>query len=207
MNQQTASNHQQTGENRQAGQMDGQAGIVFDGKLSFTDADDALRGVLDAAGPAIAGASPCPGWSGIDVLDHLVQSERAFAERFGQDLGPAPAATEPIAIWSAHADAMRTLIERPGVAEIPYPTPWGDSTVGAMLANFYGFDLIVHRWDVARAAGHDTRFTEAELDGLEATIAQLGDLMYGPGAFAGGVTAPAGADRQTRVLAVLGRTT
>ena len=69
----------------------------------------------------------------------------------------------------------------------------------------YGFDLLVHRWDVARSAGHDTRFTDAELDVMEAAIAQLADMLYTPGAFVEGVTAPPGADRQTRVLAVLGR--
>ena len=89
--------------------------------------------------------------------------------------------------------------------DTPYSTPMGDSTVAGMLGMIYGFDLLVHRWDVARSAGHDTRFTDAELDVMEAAIAQLGDMLYSPGAFVAGVTAPPGADRQTRVLAVLGR--
>jgi uncharacterized protein (TIGR03086 family) len=171
----------------------------------FDAADDALRGVLDAAGPAIAGASPCPEWTGADVLQHLIDTERSFMEKVGFDLGPAPAATEPIASWSAHADRLRPLLARQDVLDTPYSTPMGESTVAQMLSLIYGFDLLVHRWDVARSAGHDTRFTEAELDAMEASIGQLDGMLYSPGAFVAGVTAPPGADRQARVLAVLGR--
>jgi uncharacterized protein (TIGR03086 family) len=171
----------------------------------FDAADDALRGVLDAAGPAIAGESPCPDWTGTDVLHHLIDTERSFMDKVGFDLGPAPTATEPIALWSEHADRLRPLLSRQDVLDTPYSTPMGESTVAGMMAMIYGFDLLVHRWDVARSAGHDTRFTDAELDAMEASIAKLADMLYSPGAFVEGVTAPPGADRQTRVLAVLGR--
>ena len=60
-------------------------------EFHFDAADDALRGVLDAAGPAIAGESPCPDWTGTDVLHHLIDTERSFMEKVGFDLGPAPA--------------------------------------------------------------------------------------------------------------------
>jgi uncharacterized protein (TIGR03086 family) len=171
----------------------------------FDAADDAMRGVLDAAGPAVTGPSPCPEWTGVDVLQHLIDTERSFMEKVGFDLGPAPTATEPIVRWSAHADQLRPLLARPDVLATPYSTPMGDSSVAGMLSLIYGFDLLVHRWDVARSAGADTRFTDAELDAMEASIAQLADVLYSPGAFVEGVTPPPGADRQTRVLATLGR--
>lgn len=173
--------------------------------FSFDAADDALRGVLDAAGPAIAGESPCTEWTGTQVLQHLIDTERSFMEKVGVDLGPAPEASEPIPLWSEHADRLRPLLARQDVLDTPYSTPMGEYTVAGMLAVIYGFDLLVHRWDLARSAGQDTRFTDAELDVMEAAIGQLGDMLYTPGAFAAGVTAPPGADRQTRVLAVLGR--
>ena len=179
--------------------------MTDDTTFAFDTADDALRGVLDAAGPAISGRSPCEEWTGADVLHHLIDTERSFMEKVGFDLGPAPDATEPIVLWSAHADQLRPLLERQDVLDTPYATPMGEYTVAGMLSLIYGFDLLVHRWDVARSAGHDTRFTDAELDAMEASIAQLGDMLYTPGAFAAGVTAPPDADRQTRVLAVLGR--
>jgi uncharacterized protein (TIGR03086 family) len=179
--------------------------MTDDTTFPFDAADDALRGVLDAAGTAISGQSPCEDWTGEDVLQHLIDTERSFMAKVGHDLGPAPSATEPITLWSRHADQLRPLLARPDVLATTYATPMGETTVAGMLGMIYGFDLLVHRWDVARSAGHDTRFTEAELDAMEAAIAQLADMLYTPGAFVAGVTAPPGADRQTRVLAVLGR--
>ena len=179
--------------------------MTADNAFPFDAADDALRGVLDAAGPAIAGESPCPDWTGIDVLHHLIDTERSFMEKVGFDLGPAPTANEPSTLWSQHADQLRPLLARQDVLDTKYSTSMGESTVAGMLSLIYGFDLLVHRWDVARSAGHDTRFTDAELDAMEASIRQLGDMLYSPGAFVAGVTAAPDADRQTRVLAVLGR--
>lgn len=149
-----------------------------DTKVSFDAADDALRGVLDAAGPAIAGESPCPDWTGTDVLQHLIDTERSFMEKVGFDLGPAPTAKEPIALWSEHADQLRALLARRDVLDTPYSTPMGEFTVAGMISMLYGFDLLVHRWDVARAAGQDTRFTDAELDVMESTIGQMADMLY-----------------------------
>lgn len=149
-----------------------------DTKVSFDAADDALRGVLDAAGPAIAGESPCPDWTGTDVLQHLIDTERSFMEKVGFDLGPAPTAKEPIALWSEHADQLRALLARRDVLDTPYSTSMGEFTVAGMISMLYGFDLLVHRWDVARAAGQDTRFTDAELDVMESTIGQMADMLY-----------------------------
>jgi hypothetical protein len=84
---------------------------------------------------------------------------------------------------------------------------FGPTTVGETLATFYGFDLIVHRWDVGRATGADLRFTDEEMDALEASIAQFGDLMYAEGICATAREVGEGADRQERLLALTGRAT
>ena len=58
---------------------------------------------------------------------------------------------------------------------------------------------------MARAAEADCVFTDAELDQLEAGIASFGDAIHMEGICKPGVEAPAGADRQSQVLATLGR--
>ena len=58
---------------------------------------------------------------------------------------------------------------------------------------------------MARAAGSDCVFIEAELDELEAGIASFGDAIHMDGICKPGLEAPAGADRQSEVLATLGR--
>ena len=63
----------------------------------------------------------------------------------------------------------------------------------------------MHRWDLARAAGGTTRFTDAELDRIEAAAESFGPMLYADGVCRPGVTVPVGADRQARALAALGR--
>lgn len=87
----------------------------------------------------------------------------------------------------------------------PFDGHFGPTTIGETLERFYVFDMVVHRWDVARAVGVDDAFTEAELDQLEAGIASFGDALHMEGICQPGVEAAPGADRQTQVLATLGR--
>jgi hypothetical protein len=75
----------------------------------------------------------------------------------------------------------------------------------ASLVQFHLFDVLVHRWDIARAARLDVPFTEAELDRIERGADSFGDALYTVGVCRPGVEAPADADRTTRVLARLGR--
>ncbi len=35
------------------------------------------------------------------------------------------------------------------------------ATFADTLANFYGFDMLVHRWDLARALGQDLTYEDA----------------------------------------------
>ena len=154
-----------------------------DTKVSFDAADDALRGVLDAAGPAIAGESPCPDWTGTDVLQHLIDTERSFMEKVGFDLATgsdSEGADRPVvrARRPAPGPARAAGRARHSVLDTPCSTPMGEFTVAGMISMLYGFDLLVHRWDVARAAGQDTRFTDAELDVMESTIGQMADMLY-----------------------------
>lgn len=91
------------------------------------------------------------------------------------------------------------------VVTTPYEGHFGPTTIGDSMERFYVFDMVVHRWDIARAAGTDDILTDIELDQLEAGIFSFGDAIYMDGICKPGVEAPASADRQTRLLAVLGR--
>lgn len=173
----------------------------------FHRADAPLSALLDSlSAEDWAAASPCEGWTARDVVSHLVDTQRSFLADRGHDLGPAPdLAADPATRWRAHAQQVAALVADPAVAELHYDGHFGPTTVGETLGAFYVFDMIAHRWDVARAAGRDDRFTDAELDAMETGIAGFGDALYMDGICAPGVEAPAGADRQTRLLATLGR--
>jgi uncharacterized protein (TIGR03086 family) len=158
--------------------------------------------------------SPCEGWSARDVLAHVVTSQRGFLAQRGIDAStshpldvdhPTDSATDPRAAWHAHDERMRELLADPAAAGMEYDGVFGRTTVGQSLVAFHGFDLVVHRWDIAVAAGLDERLGDDELDMLERSADGFGDHLYDDGVCKPALTVPDGADRQERVLARLGR--
>ena len=162
-----------------------------------------LRAVPDWSAP-----TPCEGWSARDVVEHVVATEREFFAGRGFPL-PEPAdpadPDDPAAAWEAHRAHVEAALSDPALPATAYDGWFGPTTVGESFEQFYVFDLLVHRWDVARAAGLDETFTAAELDRLEADAAAWGDALYAEGICRPALDVPAGADRATRVLALLGR--
>ena len=159
---------------------------------------DVLPRTADFSAP-----SPCAGWSAADVVDHMIDTQRAFLTGQAVELGLRPAGDPPTA-WAAHtADVLDRVDDE--LLHRGYDGFFGPTTLGATLADFYGFDMVAHRWDIARALGGDTRFTDSEMDDMEASIAQFGEHLYGEGICRAAVPVPPGASRQDRLLATLGR--
>ena len=149
-------------------------------------------------------ASPCEGWTATDVVDHVVQTERDFVEGRGLSL-PVTAGGSPADRWAAHETAVAALLADPAVGGQAFDGHFGPTTVGATLTRFYGFDLLVHRWDISRSQGRDEVLTDAELDEIDAAVDGFGEHAYAPGIFARPVEVPEGADRCARVLGRTGR--
>jgi uncharacterized protein (TIGR03086 family) len=175
------------------------------------EADDRLRAVIDAAPEdAWDSPSPCEGWSARDVLGHLIDTERSFlSERAGMDPDPevdTELQTDPPAAWRRHVEAIRPLIVDEDRMAQPFDGHFGPTTVGDTFLQFYVFDMLVHRWDLATALGLPAGFSDDELDLIEASAAGWGDALYMDGVCRSGVEPGPDADRQARVLAMLGRT-
>ena len=173
----------------------------------YEEADRPLRALLGRLTPEQwSEPSACEGWSARDVVRHLIETQREFLAGHGLDLGDAPDIDgDPAAAWRSHSEAVVTRISDDSVTATPFDGHFGPTTIGETLAKFYVFDMVVHRWDVARSVGADVAFDDTELDALEAGIVSFGDAIYMEGICKSGIDAPAGADRQTRVLATLGR--
>lgn len=149
--------------------------------------------------------SPCEGWSARDVLDHVISTQRDFLSAH-VDLGPAPELSDdPASGWRTHDARVRELLADDAVAAKEFTGHFGPATVGDTLIRFYGFDLLVHRWDLARSAGRDEHLSAHELAVIETAIEGFGEHLYADGICKRPVQTPAGADRQTRTLALLGR--
>lgn len=167
-----------------------------DNAARFTDVVDATT--------AWDGASPCDGWSAADVLGHVVDTQRHFLLERGAPLPALPPGSPPER-WHAHLAGVAEVLDDEDLAFTEYDGYFGRTTVADTLSSFYGFDLLVHRWDLARGAGSDVVFTDAELDRIEQSMQGFGDALYSEGVCGPPVDVPADAPRQQRVLGLLGR--
>lgn len=178
--------------------------------------------------------SPCEGWNAREVLAHVIDTEQEFLARVDlappasdsaipESAAPAPSAPAPAppgsgaegtggptapgpaARWAEHLAAVDALLADPAIAARPHDGAFGPTTIGAVLIEFYGFDLVVHRWDLARSQGRESRFDEQELALLDASVDAWGEHAYAPGIFGPALSVPEDADAQTRVLARMGR--
>lgn len=165
-----------------------------------------------AAVPADAWSSPspCPEWDARAVVAHLVQTQGMFAGFVGRELDAGPSVdVDPLGAWTAARDQTQAALDDPDIAGTEFDGFTGRASYESGVDRFLSFDLIVHRWDLARAAGLDDSIAEQDLVALQLAVehmaATMGDAMRGPGAFGPELTPPADADTQARVLAFLGR--
>ena len=174
---------------------------------AYDTAARSLTAVLEAAPPQAWDApSPCEGWTARDVLRHVVDTQRELFAGHGVELGERPDVdADPVRAWRTHVGRVLDAIADDAVPAIAYDGHFGPTTLGATLVQFYVFDMVVHRWDVAQAAGLDAALTDAELERLDRGADSFGEALYMDGICKPGVTAPPGAGREAVVLARLGR--
>lgn len=168
-----------------------------------------LAGGFATAADALAPAdwdrpSPCEGWTARDVVAHVIDTQRDFLAGHGVALADRPSLDDPAAAWRTHSADVGAALADPAVAGRAFDGHFGPTTVGDTLLRFYGFDMIAHRWDVTAATGRAHTFTDDELDAMATAADGFGDALYGEGVCVR-IDIPAGADRQTRLLARLGR--
>ncbi|MFP5372184.1 MAG: TIGR03086 family metal-binding protein [Actinomycetes bacterium] len=175
--------------------------------MAYGAADRPFSTILDAV-PADGwtSPSPCGEWSAADVVGHLIGTQRQFLATHGVDLGGAPdVAADPGAAWRQHAARVAEALADDDVPAREFEGFFGPTTVGAAFEQFYVWDLLVHRWDVARAVGIDAALTDDELDRIEAGADSFGPALYMDGICRPALDVPDDAGREVRALARLGR--
>ncbi|GAA4874861.1 TIGR03086 family metal-binding protein [Actinomycetospora straminea] len=141
--------------------------------------------------------TPCAGWSVRDVVDHLVENDRAqLAVLGGPDAGR-DLRRSGEAVLAAHA--------RPAATDARFDLGGQQRSARASLAVHFA-DVLVHGWDLARAAGLPYRLDEDLATAAERVVSAFPDLAWGPGAaFAARLDAGPGASAGDRLLALTGR--
>ncbi len=139
--------------------------------------------------------------SGTDLGARYRQLADGFAAVVASVPADAWSADSPCDGWTAR-DVVAHVID---TQRQFFDGHFGPTTIGETLMRFYGFDMVAHRWDVGSAAGLDVRFSDDEMTLMETAAAGFGPALYGDGVCKPGVEVAPDADRQTRLLATLGR--
>lgn len=151
-------------------------------------------------------ATPCPDWTARDLVQHVVDSQGMFLGFIGLELGGIPSvADDPAGAWDAARAKVSAALADPQTAKAEFDGFTGRSTFEDGVNRFLCFDLVVHGWDLARAAGLDESISSEDVARVRAAAEAFGDAIRSPGAFGPEVEPPAGAGDKDRLLAFLGR--
>jgi len=169
--------------------------------------------VIDALpGPSFRMATPCPGWTVLDVVNHL----GAVTDKFGRF---AAGGDQPIhqlqgdLVGADPAQGFRQVVDVAITAWADHPEaldavcvlPFGRFD-GATAAGINVFDAVVHQWDIAVGAGVRVDLS----DELALVALRVADLLVtaeaqGSGHYAAPGVPPADAGPLGRLLAATGR--
>ena len=170
--------------------------------------------LADAFAATIAGVpadgwsapSPCEEWTARDVVRHVVGTQAMFLGFVGQDAPEVPSVDDdPAAAWASASAPIRARLADREAALQTFEGMFGTTSFAAAVDGFLCTDLVVHRWDLAKATGQATDMDAAEVARIQAQAERFGDALRGPGVFKDALEPPPGADAQTRLLAFLGR--
>jgi len=156
--------------------------------------------------------TPCTEWDVRALVNHLA-SENAWippllAGRTIADVGTSLdgdlLGEDPKEEWRSRAEEAGRAVEGDGAMDATVHISRGE-VPGAEYVFEVLADLTIHGWDLARAIGADEVIDPELLDAVYPYYEPLVNLLKATGAFGPVVEPPPGADRQTRLLAMLGR--
>lgn len=152
--------------------------------------------------------APCEGWVARDVVQHLVEWVPGFFSDSPVRFPPVPAVHEdPVGAWDAVRQGIQSALDDPEVAAAEVTSRAGTHPVETAVAMFLLPDVLVHTWDLARAAGLDDTLDPAEVQRALDGIGQMDEqMLVASGQFGPRVPVPDDADEQTRLIALTGRT-
>ena len=178
--------------------------------------DDALastRHFVAGIGADRWGAStPCEGWDVRALVNHIVTgnywagelARGRTIEEVGDRLDGDVLGDDPLSEYDTSSGAASAVFHMPGAMEAPCAVSYGP-VPGEVYIGHRLIDVVVHGWDVAKATSQETGLAPELVEACWAVIEPQKDLLLGSGMFGGDHDAPAGADRQTALLALLGR--
>lgn len=150
--------------------------------------------------------TPCPAWTARQLLQHVAANAGVFLGLVGEPAPRLPAVEiDPVDTWRASDRAVRAALDDEAIADREFTGYFGPTTLARAIDAFLSFDLVVHRWDLARATGQDEQIPPEEIDQVFEAARGFGAALRSSSVCGPELAAPTGADEQTRLLAFLGR--
>jgi uncharacterized protein (TIGR03086 family) len=151
--------------------------------------------------------APCEGWVARDVVRHLVEWVPGFfANAAGLDLGEIPSVDDdPVGAWTSLDDGLQAALDDPTVAGRTIDFQGRAQRIEDVIGMIVLGDVVVHTWDLARAAGLDEKLDPDEVHGMLEGMLPMDDMLRQSGQFGPRVEVPDDADEQTRLIAFTGR--
>lgn len=182
----------------------------------MTEISDRYRSLADllaarvrevpADDPRWAAASPCEGWTALDVMAHVIDTHDNLLSLIGREVvDRPPVSADPLLALTRTRDAMVSFLEEPTIAGQRVDGPVGPSTWEIDVDRLVCGDVLVHTWDIARAVGLDETLPAEAVRRYHHFLRGLGDVIRGPKLFGPAVEPATDADDQERLLAFTGR--
>ena len=111
---------------------------------------------------------------------------------------------DPAAAYQQSAKEAAAAFNAPGALQAACAVSYGP-VPGEIYAGHRFIDVLIHGWDLAKATGQDTTLPADLVEACFAVVEPQKELLAGSGMFGSDVQVPDGADRQTQLLAALGR--
>ena len=156
--------------------------------------------------------TPDPEWDLRTLVNHIVSGNcwvtplmtGQTIDQVGDALDGDVLGDDPLAAYDRSAKEAAETFNAPGAMENPANVSYGPIP-GEIYAGHRFLDVLIHGWDVAKSTGQDPTLDPELVNELRAVVDPQLDLLQASGAF-GHVDVPPGADPQTQLLALLGRT-
>jgi uncharacterized protein (TIGR03086 family) len=152
-----------------------------------------------------AAPSPCERWTAKHVVGHVIGGMGRISGNAADGPDPAELAGDnPAASYTKARDAALTALTPDNLAKI-VAGPTGEMPLEQFVAIFLTPDVLVHTWDLARAAGQTVTLDEGLVKEAYDRVLPMDAMIRMPGVFGPKVDPPADADLQTELLCFLGR--
>lgn len=153
--------------------------------------------------------SPCDGWTARHVVGHLIGGCQMVS---AVETGKAPDFSDPVgaagkdpakSYAKARELALGALTEENLAKKVQ--SPMGEMPLDQMIGMFITSDVLIHTWDLAKAAGIDVTLDPGLVDETYNALLPLDAAIRMPNVFGPKVEPPAGADAQTKLMCFTGR--